>query len=309
MPALARLDVEKAQDVLAKCEDLRDCRRIRDQASAMTVYARAQKASIGIINSGTKIKLLAMARIGELTATHRNTGKPGRKGPRSGPLKREQLEEAGLSKQEANRCEKVAAEQGAIAAYVEQCTESGEVASEEGFRRIHVTKATSAQADHESDEWGSPPRIVEPARATMGSIDCDPASNARAQKVIRAGVYYTKKDDGLEHEWHGNIWLNSPYSMPLIQLFTTAMLEEYLAKRAKQAVVLVNNATETKWFQSLIKRFPACIPEGRIGFLDRNGKEVDNNRSGQVLFYIGPRVKRFIQCYADVGPVVGRLEA
>ena len=48
----------------------------------------------------------------------------------------------------------------------------------------------SAQATAGPAEWYSPSWIVELARDTLGAIDCDPASDATAQEVVRAGVTF-----------------------------------------------------------------------------------------------------------------------
>jgi phage N-6-adenine-methyltransferase len=311
MNQLAKLDVEKARDILARCVDLRDCRKIKDQASALTAYARAQKASLSIVNSGTRIKLLAMARLGELTVEmeHAPPGPAPRKdGSRSRTYpKKDALEAAGLSKQEANRCEKVATVQSEIATYVERCTMSGQVATEEGFRREYITKAHSSSEDYGSDEYGTPTDIIEKARRVMGSIDCDPASNDFAQNTVKAAVYYTKEENGLAHEWHGNVWLNPPYSMSLVDQFVMSLLDEHKEGHAKQACLLVNNATDTKWFHAMMLRFPALLFGYRICFLDKNGRPLTSPRVGQALFYIGSNKKRLLREFGDDGIIVERI--
>jgi hypothetical protein len=36
---------------------------------------------------------------------------------------------------------------------------------------------------------------------------------------------YNKNDDGLKQEWKGRVWLNPPYSRPLIECFVKRMAE------------------------------------------------------------------------------------
>jgi hypothetical protein len=57
----------------------------------------------------------------------------------------------------------------------------------------------------------TPAKYIEIARTVMGTIDVDPASCEMAQKIVKATTFFTVKDDGLNKEWIGNIWLNPPY--------------------------------------------------------------------------------------------------
>jgi hypothetical protein len=102
------------------------------------------------------------------------------------------------------------------------------------------------------NEWYTPERYVEAARLAMGSIDLDPASCAEAQAVIKAGAFYTRQDDGLKREWHGNIWINPPFSRDLIATFTGKLASEYAAGRTKQAILLTHNNTDTEWFHEAV---------------------------------------------------------
>jgi DNA N-6-adenine-methyltransferase (Dam) len=76
-------------------------------------------------------------------------------------------------------------------------------------------------------EWYTPKRYIEAARKVLGRIDCDPASSDIAQTVVRAKVYYTFQDDGLLQQWHGNVFLNPPYSLKgFVKRFVDKLLTE-----------------------------------------------------------------------------------
>src|SRR5262249_50646896 len=53
------------------------------------------------------------------------------------------------------------------------------------------------------NEWFTPTEYIEAARKVLGEIDLDPATHELAQQTIRAARFFTKADNGLEHEWHG----------------------------------------------------------------------------------------------------------
>ena len=62
-----------------------------------------------------------------------------------------------------------------------------------------------------SQEWYTPEWLIVLARAVLGDIDLDPASNAVAQQWVGARRYYTLDDDGFKKPWAGRVWLNPPY--------------------------------------------------------------------------------------------------
>lgn len=156
---------------------------------------------------------------------------------------------------------------------------------------------------YDSDEWYTPAEYIEAARAVMGDIDLDPATCRAAQETIRAGSFFTKEDDGLVQPWHGRVWLNPPYSASLVQGFVDKLCAEYDAGRMTEAIVLVNNATDTAWFHSLLARFPACVLRRRVPFW-RPGFSGGGARQGQVIFYLGPNVDRFRGVFSRFGVVV-----
>ena len=119
----------------------------------------------------------------------------------------------------------------------------------------------------------------------MGVINLDPASNEIANKVVKAEKYYTADENGLEKTWNGNIWLNPPYSSDLIGKFADKLLSE--RKNYTQAIVLVNNATETEWFNKIVSISSAvCFPKGRVKFYMPDGR-IGAPLQGQAILYIG----------------------
>ena len=102
-----------------------------------------------------------------------------------------------------------------------------------------------------NNEWYTPSEWIEMARQTMGSIDVDPASCEMAQQTVQASEWYDQERDGLKQEWQGNVWLNPPYARGLIDAFIEKLAEQFQSGIAKQAIVLVDNRTDTRWFQVL----------------------------------------------------------
>lgn len=153
------------------------------------------------------------------------------------------------------------------------------------------------------NEWYTPEQYIESARRVMGNIDLDPASSEIANKRVGATTIFTKDDDGLSKDWFGNIWMNPPYAQPLISQF----IEKLAVNRTfEQAIVLVNNATETQWGQMLLQASDAvCFHQGRIRFIDSNGVQGQAPLQGQMICYLGENKKAFMNEFARYGTCFG----
>lgn len=150
-----------------------------------------------------------------------------------------------------------------------------------------------------NNEWYTPADYIEAAREVMGSIDIDPASNDIAQETVKAAVYYTAETNGLDKEWRGNVWMNPPYASDLIGKFIDKLVGEL--PNIEQAIVLVNNATETEWFGKLISRASAvCFPRSRVKFYMPDGK-TGAPLQGQAVIYFGEHKERFAEVFSGKG--------
>ena len=147
------------------------------------------------------------------------------------------------------------------------------------------------------NEWYTPKEYIDLARQAMGSIDLDPASNDHAQQIVQANTYYTQDDDGLAQEWAGNVWLNPPYEKSLVSQFTDKLIA---SPRVGHYTVLVNNATDTAWFQRLANNATAiCLVAGRVQFYHGSDKG-SSPLQGQVVLYRGD-VNKFLRYFDGAG--------
>ena len=163
----------------------------------------------------------------------------------------------------------------------------------------HVAKASGDW------EWHTPAPIIVGARFTMGGIDLDPASSAIANERVEAREFYDAEQDGLTRAWHGRVWLNPPYARGLVDRFVTRLLDEYRLEQVTQAVVLVNNATETAWGQALLREANvACFPQGRIRYLREDGQPKNAPLQGQMIVGLDVDVVRFVEAFSGIGVVL-----
>lgn len=152
-----------------------------------------------------------------------------------------------------------------------------------------------------NNEWYTPAEYIEAARAVLGNIDLDPASSDTANEIVKATKYYTSETDGLARNWRGNVWMNPPYSAELISRFCSKLAHHYLAGDVIQAVVLVNNATETAWFNELVSVASAIVfPRSRVRFWKSDG-ELGAPLQGQAVIYAGEKPADFLREFLGFG--------
>lgn len=152
-----------------------------------------------------------------------------------------------------------------------------------------------------TDEWYTPKSIIE----ALGHFDLDPCSPVNRPFDI-ADKHITKEEDGLKYDWGGKrVFLNPPYSRPLIDLFMKKMVEN------NNGIALTFDRCDNRMFQDVI--FPNAsgilFIKGRIKFLTEDGSENGTPGCGSVLIAFGDENARILKdcaikgCYFDKGYV------
>lgn len=160
-------------------------------------------------------------------------------------------------------------------------------------------------------EWYTPADVIARAVATFngGGIDLDPYSSDAAQATVQASHYFTAETDGLLSEWPvvDTVWANPPYGKTLIEPCVNRIVTEFERGTFQRGIVLVNNATETEWFQRLLRvSLCGCMVAKRIRFIDgRTGKQsAAENTRGQIALYLshdGAEAWRFVEAWRPIG--------
>lgn len=284
----------------------------REKLTAVRAEIRAIK-KVGLAKEVHEQKLIeaqeiaeavldAEAKIGELTAQiPKGAGRPKEKidnAVENKHTKSDALSEIGIPQHTAERFERLAKHPEAVQQAKEKARQEERIVTRQDvLNAIEKDKKPHVINNSTDNEWYTPEIYIQSAREVLGTIDLDPASNDFANETVKATTYFTEKTNGLEQDWFGNIWMNPPYQTALLQQFA----DKLIASDFQQAIVLVNNATETAWFKTLISKASAIVfPTGRIRFRKRDG-EKGAPLQGQAFLYCGDNPQRFIDVFSKYG--------
>lgn len=129
-----------------------------------------------------------------------------------------------------------------------------------------------------SDEWYTPKEVLK----ALGRFDLDPCAPVHPL-WLTAEVMYDRDMDGLSLKWEGRVWLNPPYSRPLIEQFVRKLAEH------GNGIALLFNRCDSKMFQDVIfeKATGMKFLRHRIRFYRPDGTRGDSPGCGSILIAFG----------------------
>ena len=94
---------------------------------------------------------------------------------------------------------------------------------------------------------------------------------------------YNKNHDGLSKNWIGRVWLNPPYSRPLIEQFIKKMADH------NDGIALLFNRCDSKMFQDIIFKKATAMKflKNRIKFIKPDGTIGGQPGCGSILIAFG----------------------
>lgn len=174
-------------------------------------------------------------------------------------------------------------------------------------RQLGYIGSATPVAERDANDWHTPAKYIAAVKSVMGGIDLDPFSSAQANETVQAARFFTVADDAFTPEvpWRAvRLFMNPPYGRGVIDAAVNRFLSEWFAGSFQEAVALVNNATETQWFQSLMSECSAvCFTDHRIAFVSPDNKQESGNTRGQAFFYFGGRFGPFSDAFHSFGAI------
>jgi hypothetical protein len=155
----------------------------------------------------------------------------------------------------------------------------------------------------ETEEWYTPLEIIDSVVEVLKVIDIDPCSNGN---TIPATTHFTKKENGLEQDWKGTVYMNPPYGGE-IKDWIIKLLDEWESGNTTEAIALVPARTDTDWF-SRIDAHPWCAIRGRLKFSGHK----NSAPFPSAVFYLGSEedtegIDRFFKVFLKHGTVFQRM--
>lgn len=143
-----------------------------------------------------------------------------------------------------------------------------------------------------SDVWLTPPWIID----LIGISDLDPCGwlpDGEKPIVQTAHHYFTEKDNGLEQDWFGSVFVNFPYSDAKNWM---KKVNEYYVQTLNPVIVLCFVRSETQWFQEHVRCATGInLIRKRISFLNAQGEQKTNGNAPSCLIAYGESAFERIQ--------------
>jgi hypothetical protein len=169
------------------------------------------------------------------------------------------------------------------------------------------------QHSSRTDQWGTPPYIVEAVRKVLGTIDLDPASSAKWNQTVGATRFLTEGLESWESTEPQNVYLNPPGgkqgNKSLAGLFWQRLMVERDVGLVRHAVFMAFSAEALQNTQGKgcapIMAFPFCVPSKRLHFVSDSGKKDAPSHSNVIVYVPGTvdYTELFREVFAPIGCV------
>ena len=167
-----------------------------------------------------------------------------------------------------------------------------------------MTQYQDHRQDEDDNEYATPPKLWRPLSRAVDGFDLDAASGAESTPIAPARL--TKEDDGLHHAWHGDVFLNPPWSSNGDGSAKHRWLKKARSEANRDAVrsvtVLLPADTSSHWFHDHVLKAPVVclVGPGRIPF-----EGEDRNPSFEMCIAVfGETSNAVVEALNELGAVI-----
>ena len=176
----------------------------------------------------------------------------------------------------------------------------GELTISKAIKRLSGEGESAGSSKHQkfisakSDEHYTPKDILASVVDCLEEIDLDPCSNSHTEPNVPALLHFTKKENGLNQEWHGRVFINPPFSQT--KPFLIHLMEEIENGHTTEAISLTKADVRTNWFQLIWKNATAvCFVNGYTQFIGNDNAST----FGVAIAYYGENVDKFYYAFHE----------
>lgn len=159
-----------------------------------------------------------------------------------------------------------------------------------------------------SNDWYTPPEVVEAARLTMGGIDLDPASCEEANKVVRATNFLSA--GGLSLLWSGRVFCNPPggrlNGKSSQKIWWERFSQFYETGQITAGIFVAFSLEQLQVTQSCdhpMLGYTICVPSKRLKYWRPSGPAKSPPHASCIV-YCGPMPGLFHERFYQIGAVI-----
>lgn len=170
---------------------------------------------------------------------------------------------------------------------------------------------------NKTDQWFTPPEIIDRVRAVLGAIDLDPCGSEQSNLIVGASRVITENSIDTSWGMTANIFCNPPSGkytgedvmykgLTNPQAFFKKINTRYFLGKTGQYIYLGYSIEQLQTLQTKTC-FPEgcfiCIPSKRTRFVDQSGSR-NSPTHANCIIYRGPYAHRFYQEFRDLGMIL-----
>lgn len=176
---------------------------------------------------------------------------------------------------------------------------------------------SNIQHSSRTDDWGTPPQIIELVHEVLGLPDLDPASSIVHNQIVKATRIITADQNALTIPWSTtpvSVFCNPPGSKINGKSCTKLFWNKLMALRQnnllKHAIFMCFSAEALQTTQldcpHSITEFVVCVPRRRIAFISTDGTKNQPTHANAIVYVPGiiNTTHKFAEVFKSVGNIM-----